>query len=80
MRGVLDAKGPRENIDTGKNAEQAYSYAIHPDIRAPFYGLGNGRKLVVFHVTQAAPVIDVRLQQIAGIWPMVLGILGWFLN
>src|SRR5437667_1910991 len=26
---ILDAKGPRENIDTGKNVEQAYSYAMH---------------------------------------------------
>jgi predicted type IV restriction endonuclease len=26
---VLDAKAPGENIDTGKNAEQAYSYAMH---------------------------------------------------
>jgi predicted type IV restriction endonuclease len=26
---VLDAKGPGENIDTGKNVEQAYSYAMH---------------------------------------------------
>jgi hypothetical protein len=56
--------------------EQAYSYAIHREIRAPFYGLCNGRKLVVFHVAQAGPVIDVPLQEIAGIWPMVLGILG----
>jgi hypothetical protein len=73
---VLDAKGPGENIDTGKNVEQAYSYAMHRDIRVPFYGLCNGRKLVVFHVTHAAPVIDVPLQEIDGIWPMVLDILG----
>ena len=36
----------------------------------------NGCKLVVFHVTLAAPVIDVPLQEIDGIWPMVLDILG----
>ena len=26
---VLDAKAPGENINSGKNVEQAYSYAIH---------------------------------------------------
>src|SRR5882762_5387207 len=40
---ILDAKGPNENIDSGRNVEQAYSYAIHPDIRVPLYGLCNGR-------------------------------------
>src|ERR1035437_3420044 len=29
---ILDAKAPNENIDTGKNVEQAYSYAIHRDV------------------------------------------------
>jgi len=38
--------------------------------------LCNGRKLVVFDVGQAAPGIDVPLQEISRKWPMVLGILG----
>jgi len=73
---ILDAKAPSENIDSGKSVEQAYSYAIHRDIRTPLYGLCNGRKLVVFHVSEKPPVIDVPLQEIYKIWPMVLGILG----
>jgi hypothetical protein len=73
---VLDAKRPSANIDTGKNVEQAYSYAIHRDIRVPLYGLCNGRKLIVFHFSQANPIIDVQLKDIESIWPMVLGILG----
>jgi len=73
---VLDAKAPAENIDTGKNVEQAYSYAMHRDIRVPLYGLCNGRKLVVFHVNQGPPLIDVPLQDIGDIWPKVLAILG----
>jgi hypothetical protein len=73
---VLDAKGPGENIDTGKNVEQAYSYAMHRDIRTPFYALCNGRKLVVFHVAQAPPVIDIALQDIGKAWAMILGVLG----
>lgn len=73
---VLDAKRPNENIDAGKNVEQAYSYAMHRDIRAPLYGLCNGRKLVVFDVCRAEPVIDIPLSDIETIWPIVLGMLG----
>jgi hypothetical protein len=73
---ILDAKAPSEDINSGKNVEQAYSYAIHRDIRVPLYGLCNGRKLVVFHISEGPPLIDVPLQDIHEIWPMVLGILG----
>jgi hypothetical protein len=73
---VLDAKAPSENIDVGKNVEQAYSYAMHRDIRVPLYGLCNGRKLVVFDVRVGPPIIDVPLREIEAIWPKVLGLLG----
>jgi predicted type IV restriction endonuclease len=39
---ILDAKAPRVAIDTGKNVERAYSYAMHRDVRALFYALCNG--------------------------------------
>lgn len=61
---ILDAKAPGENINSGKNVEQAYSYAIHPEIRAPFYALCNGRKLVVFHISQEEPVLDIELADV----------------
>jgi hypothetical protein len=73
---VLDAKAPTENIDTGKNVEQAYSYAMHRDIRVPLYGLCNGHKLVVFHVSEEKPVVDVPLRDIGPSWQMILSILG----
>jgi hypothetical protein len=73
---VLDAKAPDENIDTGKNVEQAYSYAMHRDVRVPLYALCNGRKLLVYHVNQEKPVIDVSLQEINENWLKILTILG----
>lgn len=73
---ILDAKAPSENITSGKHVEQAYSYAIHPDIRAPLYGLCNGRKLVTFHVSQVEPVIDIPLQEVGRAWHALVGILG----
>src|ERR1017187_3974464 len=29
---VLDAKAPHEEVKTGHNVEQVYSYAVHPEI------------------------------------------------
>src|SRR5947209_4163881 len=73
---ILDAKAPTEDIDTGTNVEQAYSYAMHRDIRVPLYGLCNGRKLVVFHVSEEKPLIDVQLTEISTCWLKVLNVIG----
>lgn len=73
---ILDAKGPNEKIDSGKNVEQAYSYAIHKDIRVPLYALCNGRRLTVFHISQWPAVLDVSLNELEQIWPKVLDLLG----
>jgi len=43
---VLDAKAPNEDIKTGKNVEQTYFYAIHPEIRVSIYALCNGREFI----------------------------------
>lgn len=73
---ILDAKGPRENIDEGKNVEQAYSYAIHKDIRVPFYALCNGHRLVVYSISDWPSILDVPLKNIAEAWPQLLAMLG----
>jgi len=73
---ILDAKSPMENIDTGKNVEQAYSYAMHKEIRVPIYALCNGRKLVVFHVHHEKPLFDVLLKDIQFVWAQLLALLG----
>lgn len=73
---ILEAKGPRENIDLGKNVEQAYSYAIHKDIRVPLYALCNGHRLIVYSVSDWPSVLDVSLQDISKTWQMLLDLLG----
>lgn len=73
---ILDAKSPKENIHTGKNVEQAYSYAIHKDIRVPLYALCNGRRLVVFDVSSWPAILDVSLPEVVAEWPQVLALLG----
>jgi len=65
---ILDAKGPSEVIDTGKNVEQAYSYAVHRDIKAQYYALSNGRKFVVFDMYDNEPVLSVDIKNLKEDW------------
>jgi Type I restriction enzyme R protein N terminus (HSDR_N) len=61
---VLDAKAPSENIQNGKNVEQAYSYAIHPEVRASIYALCNGYELTAFHISKIKPILTIKLDKI----------------
>jgi hypothetical protein len=65
---VLDAKAPNENINSGANVEQAFSYAIHKEIRAWLYGLCNGRKLTIFSISDYEPIADIDLVNIKDNW------------
>jgi hypothetical protein len=59
---VLEAKGPGENILSGAHVEQAYSYAIHSEIRVPIFALCNGKEFVCFHVSKEAPLLHFPIQ------------------
>lgn len=65
---ILDAKSPKEEIHKGRNIEQAFSYAIHREIRVNLYGLCNGKEFVLFHVSELAPVLSFELQEIEKHW------------
>ncbi|WP_333875670.1 hypothetical protein [Methylobacter sp.] len=72
---VLDAKSPKENIRNGKNVEQAYSYAIHPDVRASLYALCNGNELTVFHINQINPILIIPLIKSDELWGEIENVL-----
>jgi len=57
---VLDAKAPTEEIHRGKNVEQAYSYAIHRDVRADLYALCNGREFVLYQTSRWPEVLSFQ--------------------
>ena len=59
---ILDAKAPSEDIRRGKHREQAYCYAMHKDIRVPLYGLCNGHRFLLFHVSREEPIVDISLE------------------
>lgn len=64
-RWILDAKSPSENILKGRNPEQAFSYAIHPEVRALRYALCNGRQLSIFDVSKVEPLLVINLQELS---------------
>lgn len=65
---VLDAKSPSEDIKSGKNVEQAYFYAIHPEIRVNLYALCNGKEFILFHISQSDALLYFPLSEIEKHW------------
>jgi len=65
---VIDAKSPREDILKGKNPEQAYSYAIHKEIRVNKYGLCNGIEVAFFDVNEIEPIFYSKIQDLEKRW------------
>ena len=68
---IIEAKGPKEQVVNSHHVEQAYSYSIHPDVRVRYYGLCNGRELVVFAVDRWEPILRVPLLEIDARWNAV---------
>lgn len=62
---ILEAKGPNENILEGKHVEQAYSYAIHSEIRVPLFALCNGREFALYHISEYKPLLHFNMRSIA---------------
>ncbi len=65
---VLDAKGPDESILTGKNTEQAFFYAIHPEINVPYFALCNGKEFILFDRSLEKTVLHFLLSEIDKHW------------
>ncbi|MDV5141002.1 MULTISPECIES: type I restriction enzyme HsdR N-terminal domain-containing protein [Enterobacterales] len=72
---VLDAKAPNEKITKSMHIEQAYSYAIHPEIRAEMYALCNGHEFVLYSIRELYPILRFSLKDIANHWDKLFRIL-----
>ena len=72
---VLDAKAPTEEILRSTHVEQAYSYAIHPEVRAELFALCNGHRFALFSVRQFEPLLDFELRHIDSNWERLFRIL-----
>ena len=72
---VLDAKAPVEDVTKSKHVEQAYSYAIHPEILAELFALCNGKEFALYNVKQFDPIMHFPLSEIHLHWELLLRIL-----
>lgn len=65
---ILDAKSPTEQITKSKNVEQAYSYAIHSEVRANFYALCNGKEFILYSIYKHQPLLHFPIQTLPLYW------------
>ena len=68
---VLEAKAPNEPIVRSEHVEQAYSYAIHQDVRCRQYALCNGRQLAFYDVGTLSPLLLVDCKEVDARWEEV---------
>jgi hypothetical protein len=65
---VLDAKSPAEDVFNPGHISQVYSYAAHPEIRAKYFALCNGREFVLYHDASDTPVLEFAFTEIGHRW------------
>lgn len=65
---ILEAKAPGEKLLNSSHVEQAYSYAIHPEIRAKYYALSNGRYFILYNVDEYKPIFNINLCYLGTVW------------
>lgn len=63
-RVIIDAKSPHVSLRNSKHAEQAYSYAIHPEIRAKIYSLCNGKEWIIWDIDRFEPVAEFTIDDL----------------
>ncbi|TXH71509.1 MAG: hypothetical protein E6Q83_01585 [Thiothrix sp.] len=67
---VIEVKSPQVKISDKQALQQAYNYAIHPEIRAKYYAICNGRYLEIFDVDKISSVFFHEIKQLSdpAIW------------
>ena len=65
---ILDAKAPTEEIIKSNNVEQAYSYAIHSEVRVNFFALCNGKEFVLYNIQKIEPIFHFPIKAIPLYW------------
>lgn len=66
LRWVIEAKAPSVDI-AADEIEQAWSYANHPEVRAVYFAICNGRTLQVFHTQHgpdAGPIVSLPYERL----------------
>lgn len=61
---IFEAKSPTEEITDTKHIEQAYSYAIHPEIRVNYFALCNGHHFTLYNISRPKPLFHFSLRAV----------------
>lgn len=61
---IFEAKSPTEEITDAKHIEQAYSYAIHPEIRVNYFALCNGHHFSLYNISRPKPLFHFSLRAV----------------
>jgi len=72
---ILDAKSPTEALSKSKHVEQAYSYAIHSEVRVKYFALCNGIEFVLYAIEKIKPVLHFPIKALPLYWDTLKGIL-----
>ena len=76
IRWVIEAKSPHINIAID-DLEQAYSYAVHQEVRAIYYCLCNGRTINFYETMKGAidtPLLSVNYESLADTFQKIANI------
>lgn len=68
---LLDAKAPTEPIVNSVHVEQAYSYAIHSEVRVKHFALCNGSEFVLYNIDHIKPVLHFPMRAIPLYWDAI---------
>lgn len=68
---IMDAKSPVESVASTAHIQQAYSYAIHPEVRTKHFALCNGRRLAVYGVDSPQPLLDLPFEEFEACWEKI---------
>ena len=65
---ILEAKSPTESILNSEHVEQAYSYAIHSEVRAKLFALCNGSEFVLYNIEEINPILHFPIKSLPLYW------------
>src|SRR5690606_38308910 len=65
---VLDAKAPDEDVHADAHVQQAYSYAIHPEVKCQEFAICNGRAIAFYSIYQREPLATLNYEDFRAKW------------
>lgn len=68
---VIDAKAPSESIHNDAHVQQAYSYAIHPELRCQEFAICNGRAIAFYSIQQREPLATLYYGEFREKWDVL---------